>query len=368
MKILYVTTVGGTMGFFRDFIEKIVEEGNTVDIAANENLGAVSDVFSEIGCRKYLLSCARSVFNTGNLKAVKEIRKLVNENNYDIVHCHTPIAAFCTRLACIPLRKKGVKVIYTAHGFHFYKGAPLKNWLVFYPAEWLCAFWTDVLITINKEDYTLAKKHMHAKKIEYVPGVGIDLQKFSSKPYTAERVKEIRSRLGLTAEDKLLLSLGELNENKNFEAVIRALKVLDDKSIHYAVAGEGKLHDYFIQLARELGVLGQLHLLGFRNDAPDLYKAADLYINSSLREGLPVSVMEAIASGTPVICSNIRGNADLVNAKNLFNPSDYKDIADKIRSGLSHDEGSPDALQSVDIGKFGSQNVSKCMKEIYKQC
>lgn len=367
MRILYITTIGGTMRFFKSFIKELIEEGSTVDIATNISGSDVLACYREWGCKVYPISCTRSPSDKGNIRAVKEIRRIVTQGDYDIVHCHTPIAAFCTRLACIPLRKKGVKVIYTAHGFHFYKGAPLKNWLVFYPAEWLCAFWTDVLITINKEDYTLAKKHMHAKKIEYVPGVGIDLQKFSSKPYTAERVKEIRSRIGLTAEDKLLLSLGELNENKNFEAVIRALKVLDDKSIHYAVAGEGKLHDYFIQLARELGVLGQLHLLGFRNDAPDLYKAADLYINSSLREGLPVSVMEAIASGTPVICSNIRGNADLVNAKNLFNPSDYKDIADKIRSGLSH-EGSPDALQNADIGKFGSQNVSKCMKEIYKQC
>ena len=355
------------MDFFKSFLKELIDEGNTVDIATNISESDVSACYREWGCKVYPLSCTRSPFDKGNISATKEIRRIVIQGNYDIVHCHTPIAAFCTRLACISLRKKGVKVIYTAHGFHFYKGAPLKNWLIFYPAEWLCAFWTDVLITINKEDYALAQKHMHAKKVEYVPGVGIDLQKFSSKPYTAERVKDIRSQLGLTDENKLILSLGELNENKNFEAVIRALKELDDKSIHYAVAGEGKLHDYFLNLAKELGVFEQLHLLGFRNDAPDLYKAADLYINSSLREGLPVSVMEALASGTPVIGSNIRGNADLVSAQNLFNPLDIKDIADKIRSRL-FGEILQGASQNEDICKFGSQNVSKRIKEIYKQC
>lgn len=159
------------MGFFKNFIKELLEDGHTVDIATNETTSKVPDCYREWGCQIYQISCTRSPFNKGNIDAIRQIRKIAADGSYGIVHCHTPIAAMCTRLACRKLRKSGLKVFYTAHGFHFYKGAPLKNWLVYYPIEWLCAHWTDVLITINKEDFELAKKKMKAKRVEYVPGV-----------------------------------------------------------------------------------------------------------------------------------------------------------------------------------------------------
>lgn len=191
MKILYITTVGGMMSFFTRIIQVLLKENNTVDIACNNTVSDVLQCYRDWGCTIYSLSCTRSPLDKGNLKAIKEIKYIVSKGKYDIVHCHSPIAAMCTRLACRTLRKNGVRVFYTAHGFHFYKGAPLKNWMIYYPIEWLCAHWTDTLITINKEDYDRARKHMHAKHVEYVPGVGIDLSLFAGEFSEEEKKKSV---------------------------------------------------------------------------------------------------------------------------------------------------------------------------------
>jgi hypothetical protein len=164
MKILYVATIGSTMNFFKQFIAELVEAGHSVDIACNENATKVPDFYRELGCCVHSISTSRSPLNRGNLAAVKALRKLVSENCYDIVHCHTPVAAMCARLACRGARKRGTKVFYTAHGFHFYQGAPLKNWFLFYPIEKICSRWTDVLITIIREDYALAQRKMKFKE------------------------------------------------------------------------------------------------------------------------------------------------------------------------------------------------------------
>lgn len=331
MKILYITTVGGTMRFFKNFIRELLDAGHTVDIATCENaVTQVPDYYREWGCTVYQISTSRSPFKMGNLKAIKQIRKIVSENGYEIVHCHTPIAAACTRLACRSLRKKGVKVFYTAHGFHFYKGAPKKNWLIYYPVEKLCARMTDVLITINKEDYEFAKKKLKAGRIEYVPGVGIDVAKFAE---TQVDVAEKRREIGVPEDAFLLLSVGELNANKNHETVIRAVASLQDPHIHYAIAGKGGLRDYLIELAASLGIGEQVHLIGYRRDVAELHRAADVFVLPSHREGLNVSTMEALASGMPVICSNIRGNVDLVdeNGGALFNSHSVSECAEAIR-------------------------------------
>ena len=179
MKILYVTTIGTTMGFFKSFIKKLSDDGNQVELACN-NTANVPEFYVENGFKIHSIDCSRAPINKGNFKAVNQLKKIVENGHFDIVHCHTPIAAACCRIACRKVRKNGTKVIYTAHGFHFYKGAPFINWLVYYPIEKICSHFTDVLITINTEDYALAQKKMKAKSIQYVPGVGIDTEKFTN--------------------------------------------------------------------------------------------------------------------------------------------------------------------------------------------
>lgn len=203
-------------------------------------------------------------------------------------------------------------MIYTAHGFHFFKGAPLINWLVFYPIEKLCSRWTDVLITITREDYHLAQNKMHAKKVIYVPGVGIDTAVFAPMACDAVTNAKKRKELKLAMTDIVMLSVGELNKNKNHEIMLRAMAQLGNKDLHYVIAGQGNLKDYLEKLARELGVADKLHLLGFRSDVKELFKIADFFAHPSFREGLSVAVMEAMANALPVICTGIRGNTDLI--------------------------------------------------------
>lgn len=332
MKILYITTIGGTMRFFESLVKELLDAGNIVDIATNEDASDVPSCYREWNCKVWPISCTRSPLNGGNLKAVYEIREIVKNGNYDIVHCHTPIAAACTRLACRPLRKKGVKVFYTAHGFHFYKGAPLKNWLIYYPIEKLCAHWTDVLITINKEDYKLAKEHFKAKEVKYVPGVGVDIEKFKPKPSGRER---IRTELGANPDQTILLSVGELNANNNYELVIRALQGLD---VIYVIVGKGNLEVKLKDIAQNCSV--DVRMMGYRKDVADFYDAADFYILPSLYEGLNVSLMEAMASSLPCLVGNMRGNVDIVDEKGgyLYNPESVEGIRKTIEKAFALDK------------------------------
>ena len=350
MKILYVTTIGGTMVFFKSLISELIAQGHTVDIASNFTTSPVPEIYEKLGCKIFPLSCSRSPLSKSNLKAISELRKLVEENEYDIVHCHTPVAAMCTRLASIRARKKGTKVFYTAHGFHFYKGAPKKNWVLFYPVEKICACFTDTLITINKEDYAFAKRKLPIKCVEYVPGVGIDISKYES---TVVDKKSKREEIGVPESAKMLLSVGELNENKNHISVIRAIGALKDSNIHYVIAGSGAMKESLEQCAKEQNV--NLHLLGFRRDVAELYKCADLYVHPSFREGLPVALMECLASGTPAIGSNIRGTVDLLD-QNVFSPANVEEISTLI-------------LKHADNGKidksFSVAEINQRMKDIY---
>lgn len=360
MRILYITTIGSTMNFFKSFIRQLKNEGHTVDIATNENDREVPEYYKKWGCTVYQIDTSRSPVDLGNIKAIRQIKQLVANGKYDIVHCHTPIAAMCTRLACRKIRKTGTKVIYTAHGFHFYKGAPLKNWLMYYPVEKLCAHFTDVLITINKEDYALAQRKMKAKRIEYVPGVGIDLDKFGH--VSAEKVEK-RKELGIPKDATVLLSVGELNENKNHETVIRAITDLD---LYYLIAGRGGLQESLQGVIDELGLNERVKLLGYRADVAELYKAADVYILPSIREGLNVSLMEAMASGLPVACGRIRGNVDLVNdEKCQFEPVDV----DEIRNALVYALKNQEKLSKQNLEKirtFDLTTVTGLVSEIYR--
>lgn len=354
------------MDFFSQLISRLIAEGNRIDIATNEESSPVDTMYRDLGCKIYNIECTRSQFDKGNFKAVRQIENIVKNGNYEIVHCHTPIAAVCTRIACRNARKRGTRVIYTAHGFHFYKGAPLKNWIIYYPVEKLCSRWTDVLITINAEDYELAKRKMKAKRVEYVPGVGIDLEKFAPDMLSAEQKVSIRRSLGLVEDDKMLLSVGELIPRKNHESVIRALARLNDASIKYYICGRGELQQYLQELINNLNLTDSVKMLGFRRDISDLCQCADLFVFPSLQEGLPVALMEAIATKTPVICSNIRGNTDLVGDSPLFDPKDIESIRKKIQEYLITDHEKEVSENYCRLKNFDTVEVIKIMSGIYK--
>lgn len=306
MKILYVTTISNTMEFFTSHINMLLEQGHTVDMACNL-VRPINYQLLNHGCKAFDIEFQRAPTNKNNYIAYKKLKKLIQDEKYDLVHTHTPVASVCARLACRNM--KNVKVLYTAHGFHFFKGASLKNWLLYYSIERWLARHTDMLITINKEDYARAKKSFKAGRVEYIPGVGLDTKRFSEVVVdkSAKR-KEIR-----VPEDAfVLLSVGELNKNKNHETVIKAVARLNNPNVYYVICGQGPLESHLRELAKELGLENQVKLLGFRRDIIEICKAVDIFVFPSYREGLPVALMEAMASGLPVICSNVRGNKDLI--------------------------------------------------------
>ena len=310
----------------------------------------------KINVSVYDISFPRSLNPLLLYSAYKNTRRIISREKFDLIHCHSPIGAAVCRLAARKERRNGTYVIYTAHGFHFYTGAPLKNWLIYYPVEKILSKHTDMLITINKEDYQRAQRKFKISRIEYVPGVGIDTERFF--PGAGNREK-IRSELGISDGKIMLLSVGELNKNKNHEMVIRALKGLDAE---YVIVGKGQLEQRLRDVAKECGV--SLHLTGFRNDVIDFYSAADVYVLPSIREGLNVSLMEAMACGLPVACSNIRGNVDLIDDP-LFDPKNESELREAVVKAIDNrEELSRKNLER--IREYDLKNVEKIMYRLYE--
>ncbi|CUQ11597.1 D-inositol-3-phosphate glycosyltransferase [Turicibacter sanguinis] len=369
-KVLFVATVVKTHinTFHLPYLEWFRSEGYETHVAAkndfkNDELCVIPycDVF-------YDIPFERSPLNLKNLEAYRELKKVIDTNNYDIIHCHTPVGALLTRIAARKFRKKGTKVIYTAHGFHFFKGAPILNWLIYFPVEFICSFFTDVLITINQEDYCLAKKVMKARKIEYIPGVGIDISKYQNVKVDK---KAKRKELGIPEHAMMLLSVGELNKNKNHEVIIEAMNRLNNPNIYYCIAGQGELKDYLKNKIISLGLENQVHLLGYRRDISELCCIADIFCFPSFREGLSVSLMEAMCAGLPVICSDIRGNSDLIDKDGGYrcNPKSADDFSVRINE-LVKNEDKKVYYQNNNleaIKKFSIEAVKKEMICIYNK-
>lgn len=366
MRILYVTTISLTINsFFKPHIQMLVDEGNQVDIACNYQDLALDALYTQLGCQFYQIDFSRFPFSPDNVKAYGQLKKVIESGGYDIVHCHTPNAGVITRLVCRKFRKHGLKVFYTAHGFHFYKGAPKLNWLVYYPVEKYCSRFTDKLITINQEDYALAKSKFRAKEVHYVPGVGIDLSRFEN--VQVDRAAK-RQEIGVPEGAFLLLSVGELNENKNHQIIIQALAKLNDPRVHYVIAGVGDKKDFLLELAKSLGVSEQVHLLGYRKDIPELNYAADVYCFPSYREGLSASLMEAMACGLPVVISRIRGNTDLIqeNGGVSFDPYDSEDCCRAIMHMIENDLQQMGEFNRVRVKKYSVNRIVATMKSIYE--
>ena len=320
-------------------------------------------------CDHYIdIPFERNPLKLGNIKAYRMLREIIEKEQFDLIYCHTPVGAMLARLAGISARKKGTKVIYMAHGFHFYNGAPLLNWMIYYPVEKFLSRFTDGLITINQEDYRRAQK-FHAGKTILIPGVGIDLDKFQKKEPTRQ---EIRNKLGIPDGKIILMSVGELTKRKNHMVVVEALAWLKEYDILYVICGDGPLKARLRAKAEELGVRDRLKLLGFRKDIAELHKAADIFVFPSLQEGLPVALMEAMASGLPIVASKIRGNEDLISNNQggyLINPKDSEQIAKAIEKMIQN----PEKREKMEkrnleiITKYGQETVLQKMDEFFDE-
>lgn len=371
-KVLFAATVVKThiMEFHIPYLKMFQELGWETAVAARNDYENPSDCVIPHCDAYYDIPFERLPWKAGNIAAYRQLKQLIDRENYDIIHCHTPMGAMIARLAAMDARRKGTKVIYTAHGFHFYRGASPVHWLVYYPAEWLLAHVTDVLITMNKEDHALAQQKMHAKRIAYIPGVGVDTARFRTG--TADR-RQKRQELGFVEEDFLILTVAEMTRNKNHSTVLKALALLKNTEefafLRYLICGRGENEQNLRQEAEELGIADHVVFLGYRQDVPDLLRCSDLFAFMSFREGLPVALMEAMSSGLAVICSEIRGNTDLIEdgVEGMIADNTPQAVAEGILELYRNPEmrqryGSAAAEK---VKQFDAENVHRIMKEIY---
>ncbi len=369
-KILLIATVQSHIAqFHKPLIFWALENEIELDVAARNNLVEKPNLTLDIKGKKFNIPFSRSPFSLKNIKAYKMLSKVIENGNYSIIHCNTPVGGILARLAANRKRKKGkLKVIYEAHGFHFFKGGPKKNWVLWYPVEKWFSRYTDILITINKMDFVLAKEKFSAKSVKYIPGVGIDLTRFTN----IDKVSDIKEQFGLPKTAKTIISVGELNKNKNHQVVFHALKYLNDENLHYFIAGNGPLKEELIALANNLGLQNNVHFLGYRRDIPALLPSADVYAFPSLREGLGLASIEAMAAGLPIVTSNRHGINDYSeNGKTGFkyNPNDYKGFANGIKEIVYNKElkNKMGEYNKEVSKKFTTQASMNCLEKIYQE-
>ncbi len=337
--------------------------GNTT---SDERTKEFKEELENMGIKVYNVPIPRKITAIKEMiSSYKKIKKVCSENNYDILHCHSPIGGVLARFAFKDFRKKGGKLIYTAHGFHFFKGAPIKNWIIFYPIEKFCSRYTDCLITINKEDYKRAK-NFKAKEVKYVPGIGIDTKKIKDIKKNRKILNEFNIK-----DEVVLVSVGELSNRKNHKVILKALEKVKG-NFKYIICGQGAKKEELIKLSKELNLQEKVEFLGYRQDVKEILKASDIFCFPSKQEGLPVALMEAMASGLPVICSDIRGNKDLIEDKKggyllkFYDMDEYSiKIQELIENKVLREEMGNFNLEK--IKDFDRKKVNTIMEEIYNE-
>lgn len=315
-KILILTSVGGFVTQFELENIKILQElGYTVYHATdleNPSYPMHRERLEQMGVQLYHVPIAKSPYLfSSNWKAYQELEDIIKREQIEVIHCHNPVGGVLGRLLGFRFAKKGIKVIYTAHGFHFYAGAPLKNRVFFYPVEKFLARATDVLITINREDYENGKK-MHLRpggQVYQIPGVGIREERLYELPNANV---EIRKRYGIPMEAFHMVSVGELNQNKNHAVVIRAIARMKELDIYYTICGEGTEREHLQELIKSLGLEKRVFLAGYQEEIAPYLQSGDVFVFPSIREGLGMAALEAMAMGLPVIATKNRGTLEYI--------------------------------------------------------
>lgn len=354
-KVLFVATVQSHIAqFHTGAIDLFKKNGYEIHVAARNNLAEKNGLKLQNVNQKFNIPFDRSPFSFKNIKAYRKLKKVINSEKYDIIHCNTPVGGMLTRLASKEARKRGCCIIYTAHGFHFYDGSPKKNWIIYYPIEKIMAHFTDKLITINEEDYRLASKKFFCP-VYHIHGVGIKTDKYDA--VSQEESARFRENHGWK-DDYLILCTGELNTNKNQATVIRSIKrvIQEIPNAKLLLAGNGPSEPKLRKLIAELNLEDKILLLGYRTDLEWFVHSCDLVVSASFREGLPLNILEGMYCGKPVVASINRGHRELV--KNditgyLVDPMNEVDFAEKILSIAKNKE------KAIAFGQAGSYRVKR---------
>lgn len=356
MKILYTATVlSHICQFHLPYLQALQERGVEVHVAARNNLGEKNGLRLQYTDQYFDIPFQRSPKDTRNLKAYLSLKELLTKEHYDVIVCNTPMGGIITRLAAQKTRKQGTKVIYIAHGFHFYQGAPKKNWLVFYPIEKYMARDCDVLITVNEADYALARKKFHTR-VEHIHGIGVSAERYH--PVSEAGCREMRRAEGLSADDFVILCTGELNRNKDQKTLIAAAAQLKDRipNLKVLLAGNGPLEQELQTQIQTERLENCVKMLGYRTDLEQVVPAVDLVVSCSHREGMPLNIIEAMLCEKPVVASVNRGHRELVSPNLngfLFELGDVAALAKYIELLYSKPE------YIYFLGKMGRKTASE---------
>lgn len=362
MKILYVANVHRHFNaFHKPYIKWLRENGHEVHVVANGD-----DVVSDVD-KKYVINIQRSPYRFANISAYMELKRIIEKEKYDVVHCHTPMGGILGRLASKGCRKNGTKVIYTSHGFHFCKGCPIKNWILYYPIERFMARYTDVIITINEEDFKLAQ-NLNIESCYYIPGIGLDIETFKNC-INNKNLSNKRSEIGVRNDEELLLiSVGDLSNRKNHKIVIKALKGLKDLKFKYIICGSGDQESNLKALVRSMKLEDDVIFLGHRADVRELLEVSDIFIFPSLWEGLGIAGIEAMAACVPVIASDRHGIKDYAihnETALLCDPKNDTEFTNAIIR-IAQDKKLVDKLTTNAYKKIEAFDLSKSMLEMIR--
>lgn len=378
-RVLIVSSVISFIEWFnKENVEYLLKDkGCEVHIAVNadymEDTNAERTVkyinhIKDMGVILHNIPFAREPLDKSNIKAYKMLKSVIDKEDFDLIHCHTPAASVLTRIAARKARKKGATVMYSCHGFHFHNAAPKKNWIIYYPVEKLLSRFCDYIVTINKEDFRRAST-FYAKNVRYIPSVGVDISRIKDTVVDKEAKK---AEIGVLKDAVMLLSIGELIERKNHEVIIRAMSKIANDKIYYVICGKGPLKEYLENLANELGVGERVIFLGFRQDIPELCCAADISAFPSKIEGLGLAGIEAMAAGVPLISSNVHGILDYVidgETGYAIAPDDVDGFAKAIER-LAENEDLRRGMKEACIkatGPFEITNALNVMWRIYDE-
>ncbi len=362
-KILFVANVAKEhiLKFHLPSINEFSENGYIVDVAC------AGDDFIP-GCRnQYKMPWKRSPFSLKTFKGIRELKKIIDREKYDVVYCHTPVGGLAARLASMKTRKSGTKVVYFAHGFHFYKGASLLNWCLYYPVEKMLSRVTDMIFTINKEDYELALSKMSKKsKVMLTPGVGFNTARLKTDDCTGDR-NAVRDEFGISDSSVVLIYVAELIKNKNQGMLIDAVKVLRERGVdvYLMLVGPDHYGSHFQNKASECGLSDRVIFTGWRSDIGRLMRGADICVASSIREGFGINLVEAMYCGLPVIATRNRGHVTVItDGENgfLVDVDDYQGMANRVEQVLGNDQ-LRERLSNVEVSCYDSIHVAK---ELYR--
>lgn len=364
-KVLYVTTVSRTINaFLIPHINMLLDNGYEVHCACSIDK-PVDKELQRIGVKIFEVPFSRNPLGIGNIKAFIKLEELQRINDYDIVHVHTPIAAIYGRL--LKLNFPSLRIIYTAHGYHFLKGGSKLGWILYYPIEKIMAKFTDVTININKEDYEITKEKLKPKKCYLLNGVGLDLDKY--KKLSSKEIQEKRKEFGLKDKDFVVLMVAEINKNKNHIQLINAMDILKDKypNIKVLCIGDGTLKESLEKQIILRNLQNNIFMLGYRLDVNKLINISDIGILLSRREGLPRNIMEFMACGRKVIATDIRGCRDLIcdeTIGTLVNVDDYESTAKAIEKYYILNDKSFEV--SEEIRKYDIESINSELLKIYE--